>query len=56
MSETDISATERVLKLIIISKLFSDIEHVAKYSRAAILTLHNFEIILGKFLPWLHMK
>ena len=42
-----ISAAERVLKLF--QNYFSDIEHVGKYSWAAIILWNNFEIISGKF-------
>ena len=42
-----ISAAVRVLNLF--RNYFSDIEHVGKYSRAAINLWNNFEIISGKF-------
>ena len=42
-----ISAAKRILKLF--QNYFSDIEHVGKYSWAAISFWYDFEIILGKF-------
>ena len=48
MSETEIQLFQ-LLKLL--QNYFSDIEHVGKYSRAAISSWNNFEIISGKFDP-----
>jgi len=50
MCESEIKiilAAETVLKSF--QNHFSDIEHVGRYSRAAVILGNNFEIITGKF-------
>jgi len=50
MCESEIKiilAAETVLKSF--QNYFSDIEHVGRYSRAAVILGNNFEIITGKF-------